>query len=72
MANYGRKTPAPGAGAPDRIRITAVDITLARDYVRGAGSKWTKPQITSAADGMAWLIRELPGSAALLSKRCCA
>ncbi len=68
MANYGRKTPAPGAGAPDRIRITAVDITLARDYVRGAGSKWTKPQITSAADGMAWLIRELPGSAALLSK----
>ena len=68
MANYGRKTPAPGIGAPDRIRITAVEITLARDYIRGAGSKWTKPQIVSAADGMAWLIRELPGSASLLSK----
>ncbi len=68
MANYGCKTPAPGVGALDLFRITAVNITIALDYIRDAGSKWTKPQIVSAADGMAWLIRELPGSAGLLSK----
>ena len=68
MANYGRKTPAPGHGDP--IRITAADLSHACDFVRNSPgvSKWTKPQIMSAADGMAWLLRELPGSPGLLAK----
>ncbi len=68
MANYGRRTPAPCHGDP--VRITAADLTHACDFVRNAPgvSKWTKPQIMSAADGMAWLLRELPGSPGLLAR----
>ncbi len=70
MANYGRRTPAPDHGVPGPVRITAVDLSHAHDYVRNAPSisKWTKPQIVSAADGMAWLLRELPGSPKLLAR----
>ena len=50
--------------------ISPDDFALARDYVRGTANtaKWNKPHFQAAAAGMAWLIRELPGSPRLMNK----
>ncbi len=63
-------TAGTDSNPPGTIMISPDDFALAREYVRGTAhtAKWNKPHFQAAAAGMAWLIRELPGSPRLMCR----